>query len=213
MKVGLDASAGQMDEQRAHQHLRNGDDVARRRHARPEQSEERRKQADDAAEDDRRPHVQVGPADGSIPRQRRHPQREDNPHEPLEGHEPGKEPVRPPVDVGAAPRQRVCVGLSDRRRVAQLSGEGEDMMWRSGATDGARDREQPKTDVARREGSFRSRSAINAARPALSPACPRAPVIPPLKTNSPRASYRSVCPDVTAPNRSASRAIVIPHAP
>ena len=58
---------------------------------------------------------------------------------------------------------------------------------------------------------MRSRSAINAARPALSPACPRAPVMPPLKSSSPPASYSSVCPDVTAPNRSASRAVVVTH--
>ena len=98
VKVGLDPPTGQMNEQGAHQHLRDRDDVAGRRQAWPEQSEERRKQADDSAEDDRCPDVQVGPADWSVPRQRRHPQREDDPHEPLEGHQPGKEPVRTMVN-------------------------------------------------------------------------------------------------------------------
>ena len=50
VKMRFDAAAGQVDQQRAHQHLRDGDRVARRRQARPEHAEQRGEQADDAAE-------------------------------------------------------------------------------------------------------------------------------------------------------------------
>ena len=63
VKVRLDPSSGQVDQERAHQHLGDGDDVARRRQARPEDAEQRREQADHAAHDERGPHVQVGDAD------------------------------------------------------------------------------------------------------------------------------------------------------
>ena len=64
VEVRFDAAAGQMDQQRAHQHLRHGHGVPRRREARAEQREQRRRKADDAADDDGGPHVQVRAADG-----------------------------------------------------------------------------------------------------------------------------------------------------
>ena len=99
MKVGLDSSAGQVNEQRAHQHLRDGDRVARRGLARSQNGEERREHADEAAEHDGRPDVQVDRADGAGPRQRRHPHREDDAGDPLKAHQPGKQPICAPVDI------------------------------------------------------------------------------------------------------------------
>ena len=47
VEVRFDAAAGEVDQQRAHQHLRDGDRVARRRPAGPQQAEQRREQADE----------------------------------------------------------------------------------------------------------------------------------------------------------------------
>ena len=76
VEVRFDAAAGEVDEQRAHQHLRRRNRVARGRQARPEQAEQRRKQTDEAAEDDRGPHVKVRAAGRARPGERRDPQRE-----------------------------------------------------------------------------------------------------------------------------------------
>ena len=44
-----------------------------------------------------------------------------------------------------------------------------------------------------------------AVRPALSPACPRANVKPPLNSSRPLWSYRNACPEMSAPKIAASR--------
>ena len=119
MKVGLDSSAGQVNEQCAHQHLRDGDRVAREGLTRPQHGEQGWKQGDQAAEHDGRPDVQVDGADGTGPCQRRHPQREDDAGDPLKPHQPGKQPIGTAVDielvlveehVGAARRSRMGLG-------------------------------------------------------------------------------------------------------
>jgi hypothetical protein len=74
VEVRLDAAARQVNQQRAHQHLRDGDDVARRQLAGAEPSEQRGEDADDAAEDDRGPDVRMSAALGARPGQRRDPQ-------------------------------------------------------------------------------------------------------------------------------------------
>ena len=99
MEVRLDAPARQMDQQRAHQHLRRPRSCSGSRQARPEDAEQRRKEADRAAEEDRRPHVKVDAADRALPRERRYPEREDDAEQPLEGHQPRKQPIGSPVDV------------------------------------------------------------------------------------------------------------------
>ena len=99
VEVRLDAAAGQVDQQRAHQHLRDGDDVARRQLAGAEPAEQRRENADDAAEDDRGPHVRVRAALRAFPGQRRDPQRERDAEQPLKPHQPGEQPIGPAMDV------------------------------------------------------------------------------------------------------------------
>ena len=74
VEVRLDAAAGQVNQQRAHQHLRDGDDVARRPLAGTEPSEQGGEDADNAAEDDRGPDERMGAALGARPGQRRDPQ-------------------------------------------------------------------------------------------------------------------------------------------
>ena len=113
-------------------------------------------QADDAADDDGGPDVQVRAADGAVPRQRRHPQREDDPGDPLERHQAREQPVGALVNVPL-----VLAGRA-RRRVATSVVIDTAFV--------ARTAEQPKTLVPRRSAGPRLSSATSDARPALSPA-------------------------------------------
>jgi hypothetical protein len=87
-----------MNQQRAHQHLRDRDGVARRRTAGAGHAEDRGKQADDAADEDRRPHVHVRRVCAAFPRERRYPDREHDPGNPLERHQPREHAVGACVD-------------------------------------------------------------------------------------------------------------------
>ena len=188
VKVGLDASAGQVDEQRAHQHLRDGDGVARRGLARPQDGEQRREQADEAAEHDRRPDVQVDAADGARPRQRRDPQREDDAGDPLKAHQPGEQPIGAPVDVALVLVEE-RVGAARRR--AQRAGFGESGVMevtQSIQLPRVKERAAEHVRVRSRAAGSRFSSATSDCRPRLSPACARAPVMPPLNTSAPRSS-------------------------
>ena len=100
VEVRFDAAAGQVDEQRAHQHLRDGDGVARRRAARAGTAR--------AAPEDRQmtPPRKIAAQTcrcvrltRPVPGQRRHPQREDDAGDPLERHQAGEQPVGALVDV------------------------------------------------------------------------------------------------------------------
>ena len=76
VEVRLDAATGQVNQQRAHQHLRRRDDVARRRISGPPHREQRRKDADRAAQQHRRPDVHVNLARRARPGLRRDHERE-----------------------------------------------------------------------------------------------------------------------------------------
>ncbi len=134
VKVRFNAAAGQVNQERAHQHLGDRDHVARRGDAGPQQTEQRGKQADESAKQHRRPDVQMGPADRALPGKRRNPQGEHDPHEPLERHEPGKQPIRPLVDAAPILSEELvgpgrdtlhtlaCTGLKwNRHRTPSLS--------------------------------------------------------------------------------------------
>ncbi len=73
VEMRFDAAAGQEDEQRAHQHLRGGDNVACGEQARTKICEQRGKHADGAAEEHRRPDVDVRLARRAVPGERRDP--------------------------------------------------------------------------------------------------------------------------------------------
>ena len=124
------------------------------------QREQRGEQADDAADDDRGPHVQVGTADAAVPRQWRHPQREDDAGDPLERHQTGEQPVGALVDVPLVLSDELGRRVGSVIMISAASG--------SGANSG-----QPKTLVPRRRpAGGLAVSATSDARPALSPAWP-----------------------------------------
>jgi hypothetical protein len=93
VEVGFDAAAGQVNEQRAHQHLRDGHRVPGERVTRPNQRKARWKDADDSAEDEGGPDVYVDLARRPDPRERRDEQREDDAGQPLRTHEIRKHPI------------------------------------------------------------------------------------------------------------------------
>ena len=98
--------------------------------------------------------------------------REDDRRDPLNDHQAGEQAIRAPVDVVLRLRE----DLAGSHRAA--------LRFSSGPKS-----EQPKTRVqVLCAGSWLARSLRTAARPALSPACARAPVMPPLKSSAPRAS-------------------------
>ena len=99
VEMRFDAAAGEMDQQRAHQHLSGRNRVARGRQARPQQREERRKQTDEAAEHDGGPHVKVRAAGRARPGERRDPQREQDAADPLQRHQSCKQPIGALVNV------------------------------------------------------------------------------------------------------------------
>ena len=116
VKVGFDASAGEVDEQRAHQHLGDGDRVTRRRLAGPKPPQESGEQADRAADDDGRPDMEMRAADRTGPGKRRHPQREHDPGDPLEPHQTGEQPVGALVDVLLVRGEELAGSTPDRLR-------------------------------------------------------------------------------------------------
>ena len=106
VKMRFDAAAGEVNQERAHQHLGDGNRVSGERGARSEQRKGGRKQTDEAAEDQRRPDVDVDLAVGAGPGARRHDQRKDDGREPLPAHQVGEHPVGPLV-------QRLLVRVKD----------------------------------------------------------------------------------------------------
>ena len=67
VEMRFDAAAGQVNQQRAHQHLRDGNRVARRGLTRTEHAEHRREQTDRAAQKHRSPDVHVRAAGDAVP--------------------------------------------------------------------------------------------------------------------------------------------------
>ena len=122
MEVSLDAPAGQMDEQGAHQHLGDGDRIARRRPARSNERQQGREQTDRAAHDDRGPDVHMRTTDGTGPGERRHPEREEDAQDPLEAHQAGKQSVGLPVDVSLICREEHARSTANRLRRFTLDG-------------------------------------------------------------------------------------------
>ena len=116
VKVRFEAAAGQVNQERAHEHLRHGDRVARRCFARAQQAEQRREETNPAAEKDGGPDVDVRAADRAVPRERRHPEGEDNAGDPLEHHQAREELIRPPVDFVLMPGEQIVGPTADRSR-------------------------------------------------------------------------------------------------
>ena len=106
VEMRFEAPAAEVNQQRAHQHLRAGDRVARRRLAGTKHGERRGEQADRAAEENGRPDVHVRAADRAVPGERRHPQREHDPGEPLEAHQPGEQPIGALVNLAPGLREQ-----------------------------------------------------------------------------------------------------------
>ena len=75
--------------------------------------------------DDRRPDVQMRAADRAVPRQRRHPQREDDARDPLEAHQAGEQPVGAPVDVVLVRRRTA------RRRGSVIAAGDRSATWQT----------------------------------------------------------------------------------
>ena len=94
VEVRLDASAGEVNQQRRHQHLAGRDRIARDRPPRPQQRQRHRRQGDERADPDRRPDVQVRLADRAGPRPRRNPDGGGDAGDPLDDHQSGEQAVR-----------------------------------------------------------------------------------------------------------------------
>ena len=189
VKMGFDASAGEVDEQRAHQHLRDGDGVARRGLARSKQPQESGNRLIDAADDDRRPDVQMRATDGTGPGKRRHPQREHDAGDPLEPHQPREQPVGALVDVLLVRGEQLARSTRHRSGFQHglRGGHRNGLQGRGSATERKQGTAEHGCAGAIRRLAIQERDQCDR-RPALSPACPRAPVMPPLKSRAPRVS-------------------------
>src|SRR5690242_2295464 len=70
MEVSFDATAGQVNQQRGHQHLRGCDYIARRLCTRELEGQDDRKETNRPAEEDRSPNVDMCLTGGAPPRER-----------------------------------------------------------------------------------------------------------------------------------------------
>ena len=99
VKMGFDAAAGQVDQQRPHEHLGDGDELPRRQTPRPEKRQPDRQADNDAAEEQGRPDVGVNLADVPGPGLRRDPQGQHDAGQPLEGQQPRKQTIGATADL------------------------------------------------------------------------------------------------------------------
>ena len=179
VEMRLDAAARQMDEQRAHQHLRDGDRVARRRLARAEAGRAAPGTGRSRRRGTSRPRHGRACGCRAVPRQRRYPQREDDAGDPLQHHQAGEQPIGAPVDVVLVLREELA--RSTRRdgsgAVGRRISPGE---------------ERAAEDVGGvAVGAPPVSRSMSAASPAFSPPWPREPVMPPLKISAAAARRRA----------------------
>ena len=83
MKVGLNASAGEVDQKAGCEHLADGDGVSRQRGPGCEEGHGDGERGDDAAQENGGQEVDVRMAELTFPGQRGEPQRGENPCDPL----------------------------------------------------------------------------------------------------------------------------------
>src|ERR1700674_205833 len=202
MKMRFDAAARQGDQQSGHQRLRDRDDVARDKRAGPHPSHPDREKADRAAQEDGGPDVKVDLAGRPGPGRGRDEERDENSKDPLKEHQLRKQAVGVPMDL--LPMLVIELLGPLRRIVRAVGAQAYRKHTELGPVSARLARAQPKTSVRVRGGSWLFTSEMMALSPALSPACPREPVMPPLKSSLPSLANKSVCPEVSAPNRPAS---------
>src|SRR6516165_10931163 len=123
---------------------------------------------------------------------------------PLEQHQPGKHPVCTPIDLLLALfEQDICSlfnGLADSELLLGSLVHSVSPVLESLGVRNA----HPNTGVRLSSAVPLVTKETIEERPALSPACPREVVMPPLKRSFPPASYSMVCPETSALKRSAS---------
>jgi hypothetical protein len=120
----LDPSAGQMNQQRAHQHLPHGDCVARARGTGPQKRQRDRKAADGAAEEDGGPDVHVDLARRAGPSARRDPVRCGNPQQPLHRHQDGEHAVGLDEQIAAEAGEDLVAPLARARGDVRVRAHG-----------------------------------------------------------------------------------------
>ena len=130
VEVRLDATAGQVDQERGEQHLGHRDHMAGQGVSRSLAREQDREDRQDGAQVQRAPDVQMDVGLQADPGLGRDREREDDAGHPLHDHQDHEDPVRPHVDRaevalvdlgGAAPERRVA-GRHHSPRVPQSHG-------------------------------------------------------------------------------------------
>src|ERR1043166_9374887 len=201
MEVRLDPATSQIDQERGHEHLTNRDDMTSLRRSRPSSDHPNGKSADGGANEYRPPDMNFDLAGLSAPRPRCNQKGSSDGSEPLHDHQPFEKAVRPQIYFIAMLREELGRARG-RRRTGEVCfhfrlvhGRARPLRFAS---------VQPKTKLCFGWAAPLRTREIIACSPALSPACPRDSVMPPLNNKCPSAANKSVCPDVSAPNLLAS---------
>ena len=184
VEVSLDAAAREVNQQRSHEHLSNADDVAGEDLARPKERQDDRQADDRGPQEEGSPHVQVRLTFRTHPGFGADPQRDGDASQPLKRQQPRKQAVGAPANdllvlMKERRRPKLCCLSSIHSRLYSWH-ELSPRPHAEGLNMG-----QPKTGRSALAGFSPLTRVRMAVRPAFSPAWPREPVIPPLKTRRP----------------------------